>query len=50
MRYAVRDEIVTEDITEGLLKAKHETKTKRALPPVERGLLSQAYLNCCVTS
>lgn len=50
MRYAVRKDIVTRDITDGLLKAKHEAKAKRALTPGERDLIYRADFNsfeCC---
>ncbi len=42
IRYAVRKDIVTRDVTEGLLKAKHEAKAKRALTRMERDLIAQA--------
>lgn len=45
MRYAVRKDIVARDITEGLLKAKHEAKTKRSLTNVERNLIDKAAFN-----
>ena len=42
MRYAVRKDIVTRDITDGLLNAKHEAKAKRSLTPAERELIYRA--------
>ncbi|WP_124065717.1 site-specific integrase [Clostridium sp. E02] len=45
MRYAVRKDIVARDVTEGLLKAKHEVKTKRSLTNAERDLIDKAAFN-----
>lgn len=45
IKYAVRKDILTRDITEGLLKVKQEPKAKRALTSAERLLLSKADFN-----
>lgn len=45
VRYAVRKDIMSRDITQGLLKIKYDPKIKRALTTTERNLIMKADFN-----